>query len=78
MPNNNKNADRKWYLIDASKGSLGRIATGVADLLRGKKKPDFTPNRDRGDYVVVINAKNFILSGNKENAKKYYSHRYRK
>lgn len=68
------NVQKDWYLIDAKGKALGRIATEVADLLRGKKKVDFVPNQDRGDYVVVINADDFILTGNKEQTKRYYKH----
>lgn len=65
---------RTWYVIDASEAPLGRIATVAASLLLGKGKPSFTRHMDGGDYVVVINAKNLIVTGNKVNAKSYYSH----
>jgi len=68
------NLQKDWYLIDAEGIALGRTATKIADLLRGKKKVDFVPNQDRGDYVVVINADKFILTGNKEETKRYYKH----
>jgi large subunit ribosomal protein L13 len=72
MQTNNENRD--WYLIDAKGKALGRVATEVADLLRGKKKTTFAPNLDGGDYVVVINADKFVLTGKKEDQKRYYSH----
>lgn len=65
---------RLWYLIDADDAILGRLSTKVANLLRGKDKPDFAPNADNGDFVVVINAKKVKLSGNKESQKMYYKH----
>jgi large subunit ribosomal protein L13 len=62
---------RKWYIIDAANRPLGRTATKVADLLRGKGKPEFTPHVDCGDHVVVINAAQAVLTG-KKLEKKYY------
>ena len=64
--------ERKWYVVDAENKVLGRIATEIASILRGKKKPIFQPNIDTGDYVVVINAEKVILSGLKENKKNYF------
>lgn len=72
MENNKKELD--WYLIDAKGEIVGRLATKVADLLRGKKKPSFLPNTDNGDYVVVINADKFVFTGKKEEQKRYYRH----
>lgn len=69
-----KKVQRKWHQIDASKASMGRVATEVANLLRGKHKRDFTPHVDMGDYVVVINAGNLKLTGRKIAQKKYYNH----
>lgn len=66
--------ERKWYVIDASQASLGRIATQVAQLLMGKGKPQFTKHIDCGDFVVVINAKDVIITGGKEQKKIYYRH----
>lgn len=66
--------DRKWYVIDAAGKPLGRVATQAAMLLRGKHKPTFTPNVDCGDFVIVINAKDVVLTGKKEMQKKYYHH----
>jgi len=62
----------KWYEIDATGLTLGRLATRVADILRGKNKADYTPNIDCGDYVVIINAGKIHLTGNKWSDKKYY------
>ncbi|ALV23417.1 50S ribosomal protein L13 [Mycoplasma sp. (ex Biomphalaria glabrata)] len=64
----------QWFLIDAQGQVLGRLATQIADLLRGKNKPDFTPNVDSGAFIVVINADKIVLTGNKLNDKIYYSH----
>ena len=65
---------RKWYLIDAEGKTLGRLANVIADLLRGKGKPTFTPHVDCGDYVVVINADKIHVTGNKLQDKLYYNH----
>ncbi len=65
---------RKWYILDAANKPLGRVASEAARLLRGKHKPIFTPNMDTGDFVIVINAKDVILTGNKLNDKMYYHH----
>ena len=65
---------REWVVMDASDKILGRLATEVARLLRGKHKPDFTPFLDTGDFVVVVNAKQVRLTGNKLEDKKYYRH----
>ena len=65
---------RKWYVIDASKAPMGRVATQIAKLLTGKEKPMFTKHIDVGDYVVVINAGKVVVTGNKMDTKMYYSH----
>lgn len=65
---------RKWYVVDASTAPLGRLATEVATLLTGKGKPTFTPHVDTGDHVIVINADNLVVTGNKLADKKYYRH----
>ena len=65
---------RNWYVIDAEGVSLGRLATRVADVLRGKHKPTYTPHIDCGDYVIVVNASKVNLTGNKLNDKIYYNH----
>ncbi|ERL11732.1 50S ribosomal protein L13 [Olegusella massiliensis] len=64
--------ERKWLLIDADGATLGRLATVAAMALRGKNKPQYTPNADTGDFVVVINADKVVLSGNKADAKRYW------
>lgn len=66
--------ERKWYVVDATGQTLGRLASQIANVLRGKNKPEFTPHVDTGDFVIVINADKVKLSGNKWNDKKYYSH----
>lgn len=66
--------ERKWYLVDAEGQTLGRLASEVASILRGKNKPEFTPHVDTGDFVIVINAEKIVLTGNKLNDKKYYRH----
>ena len=65
---------RDWYVIDAEGVNLGRLATRVADVLRGKHKPTFTPHVDCGDFVIVVNASKVNLTGNKLNDKIYYNH----
>ncbi len=65
---------RSWYLIDASEAPLGRLSTKVASLLTGKEKPMFTHHIDCGDYVIVINAKDLVITGNKLETKMYYHH----
>ncbi|HIU86020.1 TPA: 50S ribosomal protein L13 [Candidatus Spyradomonas excrementavium] len=66
--------ERKWYVIDAEGKTLGRLATVCANLLRGKTKPNYTPNVDTGDFVIVINADKIQVSGKKETDKIYYHH----
>lgn len=65
---------RRWVLIDATDAPLGRVATEIAKYLIGKYKPTYTPHVDGGDYVVVINAKDAVVTGGKELQKKYYRH----
>lgn len=65
---------RTWYVVDGAGKTLGRLATEVAAVLRGKHKPTFTPNVDCGDYVIIINADKVEMTGNKMEGKKYYSH----
>jgi|TARA_B100001093_G_C26349625_1_gene809659 large subunit ribosomal protein L13 len=62
---------RKWYIVDATDKILGRLSVEIADILRGKNKPTYTPHVDTGDYVVVINADKILLTGKKEEQKKY-------
>ena len=65
---------QKWYIVDAKGKTLGRMATEVARHLRGKHKPEYTPNMDLGDYIVVINAEQVVVTGNKSEDKIYYHH----
>ena len=66
--------DHKWYVIDAEDKTLGKVAAEIAMILRGKKKPIYTPHVDCGDYVVVVNAEKVAVTGKKENQKIYRSH----
>ncbi|KMK74896.1 50S ribosomal protein L13 [Alkalihalobacillus pseudalcaliphilus] len=66
--------DRKWYVVDAAGQTLGRLASEVASILRGKHKPTFTPHVDTGDFVIIINAEKIELTGNKLQDKIYYRH----
>ena len=65
---------RQWYVVDAEGQALGRVASQVANILRGKNKPIYTPNVDTGDYVIIINASKVILTGKKLDQKIYYKH----
>ena len=65
---------REWYLVDADGKTLGRLATQIADTLRGKRKPIFTPHVDTGDFVVVVNAEKIAVTGNKLDQKMYHRH----
>ena len=71
---NAQNVERKWYVVDADGMVLGRLATQVANILRGKTKPIYTPHVDTGDYVIIINADKAILTGKKLDQKVYYHH----
>lgn len=71
---NEQNIERKWYLVDASGMPLGRVASQVAAILRGKNKPTFTPHVDTGDFVIVINTDKMILTGKKLEQKYYRYH----
>ena len=66
--------ERKWYVVDATGYTLGRLASEVAKVLRGKNKPIFTPHMDCGDYVIVVNAEKIKVTGKKMDQKIYYSH----
>jgi large subunit ribosomal protein L13 len=66
--------ERDWLLVDANGKTLGRLATQIADLLRGKRKPTYTPHIDTGDFVIVINAEKVAVSGSKRTDKRYYRH----
>jgi large subunit ribosomal protein L13 len=70
----NEDIEKKWWLIDADGKVLGRLATEVADLIRGKKKPMFASHLDTGDFVVVVNAEKIKVTGKKIDQKVYYSH----
>ena len=65
---------RQWYVVDAEGQALGRVASQVANILRGKNKPIYTPNVDTGDYVIVVNASKVVLTGKKLDQKIYYKH----
>ncbi|MDQ3966482.1 MAG: 50S ribosomal protein L13 [Actinomycetota bacterium] len=69
-----REVERKWHLIDAEGQTLGRLATEIARLLRGKNKPQYTPHIDTGDFVVVVNAEKVVVTGNKAEQKVYYRH----
>lgn len=71
---NAQNVERKWYVVDANGMVLGRLASQVANILRGKNKPTYTPHVDTGDHVIIINADKVVLTGNKLNDKIYYHH----
>lgn len=66
--------ERQWYIVDAEGKTLGRLASEVAAVLRGKHKPTFTPHVDCGDYVIITNAEKIVLTGNKLDNKMYYNH----
>jgi large subunit ribosomal protein L13 len=66
--------ERNWLVVDASGKTLGRLATQVADALRGKRKPEYTPHCDVGDFVIVVNAERVAVSGKKRSDKRYYRH----
>jgi large subunit ribosomal protein L13 len=69
-----KEVDRKWYVVDAEGQTLGRMASEVAAILRGKHKPTYTPHVDTGDHVIIVNANKVHLTGKKLSDKKYYRH----
>ena len=69
-----KDIQKDWYVVDAENKVLGRLASQIAQVLRGKGKPEFTPHMDMGDFVVVVNAEKIVVTGNKELNKKYFSH----
>lgn len=70
----NETVERQWYIVDAADKTLGRLASQIAGVLRGKHKPTYTPHVDTGDYVIVINAEKIKLTGNKLQDKLYYRH----
>src|ERR1700760_4920251 len=69
-----ENRQRDWYVVDAEGQTLGRLATQIADVLRGKRKPTYTPHIDTGDFVVVVNAEKIAVTGSKRTEKMYYRH----
>lgn len=71
---NENTITRKWYVVDATNKTLGRLATEVATVLKGKHKPYYTPHVDCGDYVIIVNAEKIELTGKKWDQKKYYKH----
>src|SRR5829696_6500551 len=66
--------ERNWFVVDATGKTLGRLATQLADTLRGKRKPEYTPHCDVGDFVIVVNAEKISVTGNKRQQKRYYRH----
>jgi large subunit ribosomal protein L13 len=68
------NRERNWLVVDASGKTLGRLATEIANTLRGKRKPQYTPHCDVGDFVIVVNAEKVAVTGNKRQEKRYYRH----
>ena len=66
--------ERNWLVVDATGKTLGRLATQLADILRGKRKPEYTPHVDVGDFVIVVNAERISVTGNKRAEKRYYRH----
>jgi large subunit ribosomal protein L13 len=66
--------ERNWLVVDATGKTLGRLATQIADTLRGKRKPEYTPHCDVGDFVIVVNAEKVSVTGNKRQEKRYYRH----
>ena len=70
----NDEIERRWYVVDAEGQTLGRLATRIADTLRGKRKPEYTPHVDTGDFVVVVNAEKVAVTGKKREEKIYYRH----
>src|SRR5215211_90241 len=71
---NAETRQRDWYVIDAEGKTLGRLATQIADALRGKRKPEYTPHCDTGDFVIVVNAEKVVVTGNKLREKRYWRH----
>tara|TARA_B100000941_G_C28487060_1_gene545621 strand:- start:452 stop:883 length:432 start_codon:yes stop_codon:yes gene_type:complete len=65
---------RDWYIVDAKDKTLGRLASSIAQILRGKNKVNFSPNLDMSDFIIVINADKVVLTGNKQNTKEYWRH----
>ena len=66
--------DKKWFIVDATGQTLGRLSSKVAQVLRGKQKVNYTPHMDMGDFVIIVNAEKVLLTGNKEEQKEYFKH----
>jgi large subunit ribosomal protein L13 len=71
---NSETRQRDWWVVDAEGKTLGRLATQIADVLRGKRKPEYTPHVDTGDFVIVVNADKVVVTGSKLEAKRYHRH----
>jgi large subunit ribosomal protein L13 len=71
---NSETRQRDWWVVDAEGKTLGRLATQIADVLRGKRKPEYTPHVDTGDFVIVVNAEKIVVTGNKLESKRYHRH----
>src|SRR5260370_30559494 len=69
-----QNRERNWLVVDATGQTVGRLATRIADALRAKRKPEYTPHVDTGDFVIVVNAEKVSVTGNKRTDKRYYRH----
>jgi large subunit ribosomal protein L13 len=69
-----EDVERRWYVVDAEGETLGRLAVRIADTLRGKRKPEYTPHVDTGDFVIVVNAEKIAVTGSKRQDKMYYRH----
>jgi large subunit ribosomal protein L13 len=74
MPKQISTTDRKWYVIDAKGQTLGKVATKIAPILKGKNKVDYAPHVDNGDYIIVLNADKITVTGNKTTDKMYHRH----
>jgi large subunit ribosomal protein L13 len=74
LPKEEALKERKWYIVDATDQILGRLASKIADRLRGKHKPNYTPHVDNGDFIIVVNAEKIKVTGRKLKQKKYYHH----
>jgi len=71
---NSETRERSWYVVDATGQTLGRLSTQISEVLRGKRKPEYTPHVDTGDFVIVVNAEKIHVTGNKRAAKLYHRH----
>ncbi|MDX8150895.1 50S ribosomal protein L13 [Patulibacter brassicae] len=71
---NSETRERAWYVVDATNQTLGRLSTQISEVLRGKRKPEYTPHVDTGDFVIVVNAEKIAVTGNKRTDKLYHRH----